>query len=180
LVIDDMHARLDSLELSKTHDDEFYPILKSDKSFIKNEKKADVIKFILSNIPQPDDSVSWEQIIDFRNDKETRLKYLALINWINDIARLGLSVNEIKEKYEYLYFEYKKSYERHNMKSAMGTFEILVAASVSFFTVNIPLTLNLASNFLKVGTTVMNLFQEEVNIPGKEIAYIIEANRVFK
>lgn len=179
LLVDDINARIDALQLSERFQNEFYPVLKSHKSFQAEGKKTEVIKFVLSNIPQPDDSVSWEQIIDFRNDEEIRLKYLELINWVNEVAISNLSLNEIKERYEFLSLTYKRAFERHKLKSTLGIIEILVAAGLSFFSSNIPMALNLTSNIIKVGSTTLNLLQEEGKLPGKEIAYIYKAQQKF-
>ncbi len=175
----DVFLRLDSLCLSKLHNEDFIPMIKSttDTSLIKNKEK--VINFVLNFIPEPDDSTSLEQILDFRKDEDVRLKYLALITWINEIAKSNYTIGEIKEKYEYLYLDYKRSYERHKIKSTFTTLELIAAAGAAFFMPNVPFALSLVSNFLKIGTSTMNLLKEEGTLPGKEIAYIYHANKKF-
>lgn len=180
LVVADIQARVDAIELSRTIESEFYPILKSSQSFIENGKKSQVIHFILTNIPEPDENTPWEQIIDFRADTDTRLKYLAIINWINEIAKSNFSVIEIKEKYEYLFLDFKRNYDRHKIKSNLSSLEIIASAGVAFFTGNIPTALNLVSHFLKIGTSVMNMVKEEGTIPGREVAYINKVNLEFR
>ncbi|MBL7745317.1 MAG: hypothetical protein JNN00_17715 [Chitinophagaceae bacterium] len=178
--VHDIQARVDAVALSKKDEEaEYYPILKSDEVSVDIGKKKQVVHFILANIPEPDENTPWEQIIDFRSDEDTRLQYLALINWINEIARSNFTPAEIKDKYEYLYLDYKRSYERHKIKSTFSTLEIVAAAGTAFFTNNVPLALSLSSNFLRIGTSVMNLLKEEGNLPGKEIAYIYHTNQEF-
>lgn len=176
----DISTRLDSMTLSENNDEEFYPIIETRNSFDEEGKKSDVIHFLLSNIPVPDESTPWEHIMDFKSDEDTRLKYLALINWINDIGKSNYTIGEIKDKYEYLYLDYKRSYEWHKIKSIFTTLEIFAAAGAAFFTSNVPLALSLASNFIKIGTSTVNLLKEEGYMPGKEIAYIYHANKEFK
>jgi hypothetical protein len=172
-------ARIDALMLANRHAIECFPIVFSTNLDQQVGKKENVFRFLLNDIPEPDDSTSWEQIIDFRSDEDTRLKYLALINWVNEVAKSNLSVSELKDKYEYLYLEYKRSYERHKIKSTFSTLEIIAATGVAFLTSNLPVALNLVSNFFKIGTSTMGLLKEEGNLPGKEIAYIYHANREF-
>jgi len=138
-----------------------------------------VIRLVVDSLPQPGVDTPWEAIVDFRSDETTRLQYLALINWINEMAKSLLTANEINEKLEYLLMEYKRSIERHRLKWKTGMLEILTAAAAGFFTGNIPASINLLSNFVKVGSTALNLQEEEGKLPGKEIAYIYHANQNF-
>jgi hypothetical protein len=173
-------VRLDAAIMSlNDNDNEYYPVFKSTSRFEKGDLKGKVVNFLLSNIPEPDSQTTWEQIIDFRSDEDTKLKYLALVDWVNDIARANYTISEIKDKYEYLYLDYKRSYEKHKIKSTFTTLEIVAAAGAAFFTSNIPMALSLASNFLKIGTSTLNLLKEEGTLPGKEIAYIYHANKEF-
>ncbi len=175
----DLFTRIAAIEASKILDDEVYPILHSIESFEIQGRKTKIVKFILNNLPQPDIDVPWQQIIEFRNEQNTRFKYLALINWINEIASTSLTMSEIKDKYEYLYLEYKRSFEKFKIKFSLGTVEVLASAAVGFFSSNLPLALNAVSSTLKFSTSVFNLFIEEEKINGKEIGYIFHANKHF-
>ena len=175
----DAVTRYCAIRLAKDHAREFYPILRSAGSFDTAGAKTKVVRLLLNHIPQPDPDTPWEAIIDFRRDESTRLKYLALMNFINELANSSLTINELNEKLDYLYLDYKRSFERHRLKTTTGMLEILTAATIGFFTSNVPAALNLASNIVKVSTTVLNLYQEEQKLPGKEIAYIYHANKTF-
>ena len=91
----------------------------------------------------------------------------------------NLFANEINEKLEYLHLQYKRSIERHRLKWKMSALEILAAAGVGLFTGNLPAATNLASNFVKVSSTLLNLKEEEGKLPGREIAYIYHVNQAF-
>ncbi len=175
----DIIARFEVEILTLHYNENFFPVLFNSKGFINGDKKVNVIQFVLQNIPEPEENTPWEQIIDFRNDEDTRLKYLALINWVNEISKTNYSIGEIKDKYEYLYLDYKRSYERHKLKSGLGTLEILTAAGIAFLSSNIPTALTAASHLFKLGKSTLELFSEEGKIPGKEIAYIYKANKEF-
>ena len=175
----DAMTRYHALGLAKNSSEEFYPILRSTESFHKVGSKTQVVRLLLNHIPQPTPDTPWEAIIDFRRDESTRLKYLALMNWINELSSSSLTVNELNEKLEYLYLDYKRSFERHRLKATTGILEIIAGAAIGFFTSNVPAALNLASNILKVSSTALSLHQEEEKLPGKEIAYIYHANKTF-
>lgn len=175
----DIQARIDSLSLAEMYEDEFFPVLSSAISFKSVGRKTHVLKFLLDNIPEPRFDTPWDQIIDFRSDDSIRLKYLALINWVNEMANSSFNLNEIRDKYDYLYLDYKRSVEKHKIKFTLGTLEVLVAAGIGFITSDLPNSLNLVSNFLKVGSSTLNLLKEEGNLPGKEIAYVYHTKQRF-
>jgi hypothetical protein len=175
----DSLTRFRAISLAKLVPGEFYPILRTDRSFSGQGTKTTVVRLVVDRLPQPDVDTPWEAIVDFRSDEATRLQYLALINWINEMAKSSLTANEINEKLEYLLMEYKRSIERHRLKWKTGILEIVAAATAGFFTGNLPAAINLLSNIVKVGSTALNLQEEEGKLPGKEIAYIYHANQNF-
>jgi hypothetical protein len=179
--ISDLSLRIDALSLMKgSNSVEFYPILSSDYTYKTESKKEHVISFMLSDIPIPNEDVAWEQIIDFRQDVEVRNKYLALLNWINEISNSSFSIAEIKEKYEYLHSEYLKHFKLHKMKYNISFLEILIPAGASLLFGQPFLGLKLASDFIKMKLLSVSLLEEEGKLPGKEIAYIYKVNEKFK
>ena len=78
---------------------------------------VDVYQVVLRNLPIPDDTTSFEQIIDFRNDAESREKIIALKNWINEMSKGNLSASELDDKLQYLANEYKRYTKLHKMKT---------------------------------------------------------------
>jgi hypothetical protein len=180
-IISDLSVRIDALSLkNENHNAEYYPILSSDYTYQSKSKKEQVISFLLSNIPVPNEDVSWKQIIDFRSDVEVKNKYLALLNWINEVSNSNFSINEIKEKYEYLYSDYIKHFKLHKMKYNTSYLEILLPAGASLLLGQPLAGLKLASDFLKMRLLSISLLEEEGKLPGKEIAYIYKISETFK
>jgi hypothetical protein len=113
----DISVRLDAIELRKQYSDEFYPAVRTNATYSpQTEKKSSVIQFLLNDIPQPDTSTPWEQIVDFRSDEDVKNKYLALINWINKVSNSSGSLSDIKDEYEYLYNDYIRHFKLHKLK----------------------------------------------------------------
>jgi len=176
----DIITRIDTCILRENFEEEFTPFLKSADTFNEQGKKEIVIKFVLSNIPEPNDSTSWEQIMEFRGDEDVRNKYLDLINWINEVALSAYSITDIKEKYEYLYSDYMKHFKLHKMKYNNTMLEVLVTAGAAFLLAF--QSGGLISPFktlLKMNLSHVKLLEEENKLPGKEVAYIFEANQQF-
>jgi len=78
-----------------------------------------------------------------------------------------------------LLLDYKHSIRRHRLKWKTGVLEIIAAATAGFFSGNLPAAINVATNFIKIGSATLNLREEEGRLPGKEIAYIYHARQVF-
>lgn len=95
------------------------------------------------------------------------------------MAGSELNINEIEEKYEYLYLDYKRSFERHKMKTVQGLLEVLTIGLGTLLTGILPTAMIMASQLFKIGSMQLDLLREEGTIPGKEIAYIYHANKRF-
>src|SRR5215212_5826679 len=61
----------------------------------------DTPAIVLKTLPVPSAKTSWEQITEFRSDPDSRSKFLALRNWMNDLSRTDLSPAEVEQKLEY-------------------------------------------------------------------------------
>jgi hypothetical protein len=108
-----------------------YPVFAISPDELEKPKaeKNDIVQITLNAFPIPDDSVSWEEIVDYRSDPDTQGKFLALRNWMNEVAQAQLTPNEIEEKLEWLMYEYQRHLALHKMKTNFDTFETIVVAA---------------------------------------------------
>ena len=137
-----------------------------------DEKPSEAITIVLRELPEPDDSVAWEQIIDFRNDADARTKFLELRNWMGDIARAKLKPLEIEQKLEYLIHQYQEHLRRHGIKTTIGVLQAIIL--VPFDVVN-----TIARALFEIKERRIDLMDKEQTAPGHEVAYIVEARRAF-
>jgi hypothetical protein len=97
-------ARLMAGVLRDTQKLNAYPLLHESlvKIFPSEPKKGrhdeDVLSVILKRLPEPDNSVPWEQIIEYRTDPASKGKLLALRNWTHEMVRSELTQQEIEDK----------------------------------------------------------------------------------
>lgn len=136
---------------------------------------------MLKAFPLPDDSVPWEQIIDFRNDPDSFGKFMAIRSWMSDVAKSNLSPIEIEQKIEWLLHEYQHHMKVHKMKISASTLETVVV-SVAEFTENL-VKLNFgkaAKALFAIKNKKVQLLEAELKAPGREIALIANANETFK
>jgi hypothetical protein len=96
----DYITRFSCRDLTKNGYGDVIPLLASPQSFLNRNSKQEVLFFTLDKLPQPSSDTSWEQIIDFRSDPDSKVKYLALIQWINKTASSNIPMNEVEDEYE--------------------------------------------------------------------------------
>lgn len=175
-----LRIRIDAIELTNKINEDVFPILKTVGMVSEENRKTQIANFVLENIPEPDESTSWEQIIEFRKDPEVRNKYLALINWINKVAASQSSLIDIKDEYEFLYNDYIKHFNLHKMKYNNGMLEVVVTVGAGLLTAfHSGHFATPFKNLLKMQLSYVNLLQEEAKLPGKEVAYIYKVNQSF-
>ena len=171
-------ARALSIRL-KTEGLEAYPLYENEPDYSPYGKKAQILKFVLSQIPEPDDSVSWEQIIEFRKDPATLQKYYTLITWVNEVSKGEFNLSEIEEKYKALYYDYSEQYRIHNIKNKQGTIEILVTAAIDVISQQITST-TVSTSLFSIWKRQINLLDAELKFIGREVAYIHKIEQKFK
>jgi hypothetical protein len=91
--------------------------------------KAQVLEIVLKTMPEPDASVPWEQIDEFKSDPDSKAKSLGLKVWVNDVARAKLPPTEIAEKLEWCLQEYEQHMRFHGMKINHGTLKTVVTVA---------------------------------------------------
>jgi hypothetical protein len=135
---------------------------------------GDVIDITINHLPTPDDSTPWEQIIDFRNDPDTEIKFRRFQVWMNEVARAKLTPKEIEDKLEWMLDEYRQHMELHKMKTNTSTLEtILVALGDRKFG-------DIAKGLFSVRHRKIALLEAEAKAPGREIAFISKAPETFR
>jgi hypothetical protein len=182
LLYADCLSRLTSVQLREKKNLDAHSLLSSDKHSIPftNASKTDVLEIVLNALPTPDDAVSWEQISDYRDDPDTKGKFLALRNWMNKIVRKNLTSNEIEEELELLIHQYQEHMEYHKMKVNFEIFRTIILANADFVPNLVKLKWgNIAKSLFTLKHRKIALMEAELKAPGREIAYILKARQVF-
>jgi len=165
------------------HNIDAFPVLTTPLVEAETNVKARsaAIKFTLNALPTPDETVSLEQIVEFRSDPDSTSKFLALRNWINEIGRTGMCEIEIEQKLEFLLDDYAKHMQLHRMKISSGKLETILTTTAEVIG-------NLATfNLGKATKAVFEYKKQKVALlegertsPGREIAYLFKAKEKFK
>lgn len=145
------------------------------------ESKKHVMDVILKALPMPDESISWEQIIEYRSDPDSQSKFLALRHWMSEVARAELTPADVEEKIEYLIDQYQKHMKLHKMKTNVGTLETIVTTSAEVLGDLVSFKWGKAAEALfSLRRRQVALLEGELTAPGNEVAYIVKTRETFQ
>jgi hypothetical protein len=135
---------------------------------------------VIENMPVVDDLTPWENIAEFKNNVDNKGKFAGLSMWMNNTAKSGASISVIKDELDYLLYQYRKSLELHKIKYHSGTLQRIVVGTAELIENAARLKFsNIAKGLFSVHQERVDLLQTELTAPGKEIAYIYQAQKVF-
>jgi len=138
-------------------------------------KKNEVYRFILSDIAIPTTSTSWKNIVEFKNSQESKRKLYHLIDWVNTISHSEMAINEIIDRYRFLYAEYEHQLNLHQMKYKKSTLEVVVNTTLEIIENALKLKISkIAKALFSIKTAEIGMMEEEANIFGREVAYIFD------
>ena len=147
---------------------------------LPGSRKDSVLEIVLDGIPIPSISTSYEQILEYRSDEDSKRKYLGLRSWIAEIAKAEMSVAEIKDKFEYQISEYEKHIKLHKMKYNLTSTKVLVSAIPELLERLIKLQFGkVAHSYFELRKSKVDLMLAEQSAPGKELAYIYDVKEKF-
>lgn len=174
-VLTDMHtidnAPIDAIPI-------FSSLVDFDAAF--HPGNAQVIRVVLSQLPMPSELTSWEDILTFRQDEEAKGTLVALRRWMRKLAREDFSQDEIEAELEYLIHRYVEYLQYHRIK--FRTDVLQTALSLPFEVAENILKIkwsNAVASLFKVRRHQLELIKAEMDAPGRDIAYVIEARKRF-
>jgi hypothetical protein len=145
---------------------------------LQSEPQVDVTEIVLSAVPVPAESTTWQQVLEFRSDPEARTRLLALRRWIRRLATEGRPPSEIREELEYLLNEYRSHMDLHRMKWRVGTLESVLALTAEALEGIVRLQPSkLVSALFGVKHRRIALTEAERSAPGREVAYVLEVQQ---
>jgi len=143
--------------------------------------KEDMVSVVIQFLPEPDfENTPWEQILDFKENEESKRLLGYLRNWTNKISNKQITFCEINEELEYHCQKYEEFIKTQKAKVNYGTFETLLM---------IPAQMLEGIIRLRPTETVKALFEfkyrrlklneTEIEAPGRDLAYLIRARQEF-
>jgi len=156
------------------------PYLASKESYNVENKKARIIEFVTNRLPCPDETVTMEQIRDYRADPQSMHNFKAIKTWINKMSNSPYSLSEISDEYDYLLSQYENSYRLHKMKYHNTTFQAFFVCSVDVVESLLKLNWSQAvKKLFDVRKSDIEIRQDLTTLPGKEVAYVFHAHKNY-
>jgi hypothetical protein len=171
-----------AVQLRELNDMDAYPVLPISIPSIKEERadKGAIIQIALTALPIPDESMPWEQIMEYRSDPDSQSKFLALRNWMSEVARAELTPAEVEEKLMYLTDQYRRHMKLHRMKTNVGTLETIITTGAEVIGDLVSFKWGKAAEALfSLKKREVVLLEGELTAPGNEVAYIVKARETF-
>lgn len=139
-----------------------------------------VIQIVLQEIPAPSDSTPWENIEDFRRDQKSRAEFSRLKQWINKMGKTGLKQYEVADELREIIYSYEERMKLHRIKAERGILEVLVTTTAEVAEGIVKFNWSTAAKTIfKARNYKLKLLEEEKETTGREVAYIVSAQRVF-
>ncbi len=176
-----LELRMNSLLLRYKLNIDAFPVLPL--KLLNIEQKANncsVVQIVINSLPTPNDQTPWEQILEFRQDPETSGKFLALKQWMREVAKSELTPIEIEEKLDWLIYDYRRHMNLHKMKVDKGAFETVIVTAAELIEDLAKFKWGKAAKSLfSIKERRIALLEGEINAPGSEVAYIVKTREQF-
>lgn len=189
MVLAGIGSRFHASNLRRQGMPDTYPVLTSLQAPpIQAGPERDVLDVLINQIPVPDEMTPWEQIVEFRSDPDSQNKFLRLKNWVNELAKMQLNLNEVEDKLRSLISDYQAQMKIHKIKTRFDTLKTIVLAEAALITGGWLTGLGalpgiagmVAAPLYSIKQRRISLLEEEQKVPEKVIAYIVKAQETFK
>jgi hypothetical protein len=98
-----------------------------------SEGRDEVILCTMRDLEVVDEkALTWDQVVEFRRDKESRKKYRRLVHWL-DKEMVGKTPNFIRDEIAEKLDAYSQALEKHGIKTVTGALSTLLKADKLLF-----------------------------------------------
>lgn len=147
---------------------------------VKSEQ-GDVVRVLVRDFPQPSGSTSLEQILQFKQDPESKDRMFAFRRWAKTMMSKNAVPHEVAEELVWLAHEYQQHMKVHRMKVNRGILEIVVTTAGELAEDLVKLRWGKLSKLLfSMSHRKIDLMEAELKAPGREIAYLVKARNEFR
>lgn len=139
--------------------------------------KYDVVVITVGALPVPVESVPWQQIIEYRDDPDTKDSFLLIKDWMIEVARGSFTLLQVEESLDYLLNRFRRNLETHQINATTMALVSYVVTNPEFLEV-------LAGAGPEWGTRALfsvehrriGLLEGESTSPGSAVAFLTQMN----
>ena len=183
-----------SISLSSKHGIHLIPIYDFIKQRNKMYKEGDreVVIVSLTDLDIVDEKqLTWDQVIEFRSDKENQKKYKRLFHWLNK-EMTGRTPRFIEEEIAIKLNDYESALRKHGIRTIAGIVEetidgkLITGVTAATGTINLaghPALGFLVGAGIVIGKVVIKLIQNKLDYddleygPNSEVSWVYEAKK---
>ncbi len=177
-------ARLASLALNASTNDNYVPIFDNDTtSYAAVEgatRRVAVMRVVMNELPVPSAETPWQQLYEFKNDEATTRQRLRLRNWVRKVATTSSNERDIEDELRATLADYEEHMNLHKLKTQTSRLEwaITTLAELAELTVRFKFSAA-AKKLFSLRQKEIDLSENEMKAPGREVAYIANAKSKF-
>ena len=179
--VEDAFARLFAVHLRDGDRLNAVPIM-SDWRPVPDQKttQVDVVHLVIRALPMPSESHSLEDLLHFRKAMASEGLVQSLRVWMDDVASGRTTVVEAGDKLEDLVARYERALQLERMRVHSGMVETLVVTTAQIAESLAKMRWSkLAKGLFDVRRKKVDLMRAEMQLPGRELAYISRAREKF-
>lgn len=147
---------------------------------LKNNK-THVVEIVLKHLPVLSEDTPWEDVLEWRNDKDAQIKLRRLKHWINSISeRDEINLHHLEDEILYLLDEYEQYMKIKKRKFSHSSLYTIVTTIGEILENTVKLKFQKLSELpFKIQESNILLAEEELSAPGRELAYIVSTREHF-
>jgi hypothetical protein len=145
-----------------------------------NTAQGDVLRVVLKDIPEPSALTSLDEILEFRQEPESKEKIFAFRRWVQSMITKRVPEKEIGEELEWLTHQYEEYMRLHRLKIRRGVIEIVITTTAKIAEDLVKIRWgDLSRSLFSLSHRKLELMEAELNAPGRELAYLIHARKAL-
>ncbi len=157
-----------------------YPVV-PDFEFEEGPKRyAEVLLIVLKKVPAPNDTISWDEVFEFRDNEGTKRQLGALRSFARRVARGSLEPGDIEEEIESSIRSYEEYMSVKKMAHRKSALEIAVVTTAEIAEDLVKIRWGkLAQSLFEIRRRRVQVVEAELHAPGRELAYLVSATERF-
>jgi hypothetical protein len=139
-------------------------------------KSQQVLRVVLKQFPDPRPDLPLEDIVAFKRDRETQYKFEKLWSWMQKLAAGDSGVRELEEELDWLLTDYRHQVEQTSKKVRNDRLKAWITVPAEILEGIVKLKFGtIATRLLSLDSARIAAHDEELKLPGSEIAYVKES-----
>jgi hypothetical protein len=143
-------------------------------------KRQEVLSVVLKQLPMPTESLPLEDIVFFKKDSDTKYKFAKFWKWVRKTASEDYNKHELEEEIDWLITDYNHHLKKLTEKINNERVEVLITTTVELLEDLVKLRWSKGVKaFFELRKQQVSASDEELKLPGSELAYVTEASRIL-